>query len=67
MHFFGKIGLNKFGTRDGCGVEISGSAVWFLSLFKSSFKVNLVVIYYGNINQVSVRQTSFAKFEPIFY
>ena len=38
MHFFGKIELDKFGTHDGRGVEISGSAVWFLSLSKSRFK-----------------------------
>ena len=34
MHFFGKIRLDKFGTHDGSGVEISVSAVWFLSLSK---------------------------------
>ena len=43
MHFFSKIGLDKFGNCDGRGVEISGSPVCFLSLSKSHFKVTLVL------------------------
>ena len=39
--FFGKTGLDKFETRDRRGMEISGSAVSFLSLCKSGFKLNL--------------------------